>query len=319
MGQFDRQKRRALAVLIKYNISMFNILPVYAIWLAWLATSINVVISKLAVPYATSALFLFLTCAFAALCFRIYFGKSGEWNNLFRKDVWPKALGMGTFGTALPMTMFMIALKYTTPVNASIANQVEMIYSLVLAAILLKERPTLKQIGGSILILLGVVLIMIEGGTSIQMKGDLLVVGYVWMYQVSHIFAKKLPQDLAPQTIAAARAFYALPALGLLVLCWPLLDGPIVLDVQAAPLWIILVISAIVNYFLGNSYWYKAIRNMDLSKATAIILSYPVGTYILSIAFGQDKVTWPKIIGMILAVGGAYIVTGIVKAKGATK
>ena len=58
---------------------------------------------------------------------------------------------MGTFGTALPMTMFMIALKYTTPVNASIANQVEMIYSLVLAAILLKERPTLKQIGGSVL------------------------------------------------------------------------------------------------------------------------------------------------------------------------
>lgn len=298
---------------------MFNILPVYAIWLAWLATSINVVISKLAVPYATSALFLFFTCALAVLCFRIYFGKSGEWNKLFRKDVWPKALGMGTFGTALPMTMFMIALKYTTPVNASIANQVEMIYSLTLAAILLKERPTLKQIGGSVLILLGVVLIMVEGGTTIQAKGDLLVIGYVWMYQVSHIFAKKLPKDLAPQTISAARAFYALPALGLLVLCWPILDGPIVWDAHAAPLWIIVVLSAIINYFLGNSYWYQAIRNMDLSKATAIILSYPVGTYILSVAFKQDRVSLPKIVGMILAIGGAYIVTGIVKGKGASK
>ena len=298
---------------------MFNVLPVYAIWLAWLATSINVVISKLAVPYATSALFLFLTCAFAALCFRIYFGNSTEWKNLFRKDVWPKALGMGTFGTALPMTMFMIALKYTTPVNASIANQVEMIYSLILAAILLKERPTLKQIGGSVLILMGVVLIMIEGGTSIQAKGDLMVIGYVWMYQISHIFAKKLPQDLSAQTIAAARAFYALPTLGLLVLCWPILDGPIILDARAGALWTILIISAVINYFLGNTYWYKAIRNMDLSKATAIILSYPVGTYILSVAFGQDRVTLPKIMGMILAVGGAYIVTGIVKNKGENK
>lgn len=298
---------------------MFNVLPVYAIWLAWLATSINVVISKLAVPYATSALFLFLTCAFAALCFRMYFGNSAEWKNLFRKDVWPKALGMGTFGTALPMTMFMIALKYTTPVNASIANQVEMIYSLILAAILLKERPTFKQIGGSALILLGVILIMLEGGTAIQAKGDLLVIGYVWMYQISHIFAKKLPQDLSPQTIAAARAFYALPALGLLVLCWPLLDGPIMFNAQAPALWIILIISAVLNYFLGNTYWYQAIRNMDLSKATAIILSYPVGTYILSVAFGQDRVTLPKITGMILAIGGAYIVTGIVKNKGASK
>ena len=146
-----------------------------------------------------------------------------------------------------------------------------------------------------------------------------MVIGYVWMYQISHIFAKKLPKDLGPQTIAAARAFYALPALGLLVLCWPVLDGPIVLDASAPALWIILVISALINYFWGNSYWYQAIRNMDLSKATAIILSYPVGTYILSVAFGQDKVTLPKIVGMILAVGGAYIVTGIVKPKGESK
>lgn len=292
---------------------MFKILPVYAIWLAWLATSVNVVISKLAVPYVTSALFLFFACLIAVVCFRFYFGKSGEWEKLFRKDVWPKALGMGTFGTALPMTIFMVALNYTTPVNAAIANQFEIIYSLVLSAIILKEHPTLKQIGGSVLILLGVGMIVLEGGTTLQAKGDLMVVGCLWMYQVSHIFAKKLPSDLGPQTIAAARAFYAMPALGVLCLCLYAFQGPLQFDGQAAPLWIILFASALINYFLGNSYWYQAIRNMDLSKATAIILSYPVMTYVLSVAFGQDKITLTKISGMILAVGGAYIVTGIVK------
>ncbi|MBR2082182.1 MAG: DMT family transporter [Elusimicrobiaceae bacterium] len=296
---------------------MFKVLPVYAIWLAWLATSINVVISKLAVPYVTSALFLLLACLLATVCFRIYFGNNGEWQKLFRKDVWPKALGMGTFGTALPMTIFMVALNYTTPVNASIANQFEMIYSLVLSAILLKERPTLKQIGGSVLILMGVVLIVLEGGTTLQAKGDLMVVGCLWMYQISHIFAKKLPSDLGPHTIAAARAFYAMPAL--LVLCVSLyfIQGPLLFNVQSATLWIVLIMSAIINYFLGNSYWYQAIRNMDLSKATAIILSYPVMTYVLSVALGQDRITLAKVVGMILAVGGAYIVTGIVKTKGA--
>lgn len=298
---------------------MFNILPVYAIWLAWLATSINVVISKLAVPYVTSALFLLLACLLATVCFRLHFGNSGEWQKLFRKDVWPRALAMGTFGTALPMTIFMVALNYTTPVNASIANQFEMIYSLILSAILLKERPTLKQIGGSVLILLGVVLIVLEGGTTLQAKGDLMVIGCLWMYQVSHIFAKKLPTDLGPQTIAAARAFYAMPALAILCLCLSAIQGPLQFEVHSGTLWIVLITSALVNYFLGNSYWYQAIRNMDLSKATAIILSYPVMTYILSVAFGQDKFTLPKIVGMILAVGGAYIVTGIVKSKGATK
>lgn len=296
---------------------MFKILPVYAIWLAWFATSINVVISKLAVPYVTSALFLFWTCLLAVLCFRIYFGKSGEWDKLFRKDVWPKALGMGTFGTALPMTIFMVALNYTTPVNAAIANQFEIIYSLILSAIILKEHPSLKQIAGSILILLGVGLIILEGGTSLQAKGDLLVISCLWMYQVSHIFAKKLPTDLEPQTIAAARALYALPALGLLCIVLSLIQGPLQFNAKAPTLWLVLGASALINYFLGNCYWYQAIRHMDLSKATAIILSYPVMTYILSVLFGQDRITVYKITGMILAVGGAYIVTLL--AKGAKK
>ncbi len=290
---------------------MFTISPVYAIWIAWFATAINVVISKLAVPYVTSALFIFLSCFIAVMCFRFSLGE--EWRKLFRKDVWPKALGMGTFGTALPMTIFMVALNYTTPVNASIANQFEIIYSLILSAIILKEHPSLKQIGGSILILLGVGMIILEGGTSIQIKGDLMVIGCLWMYQISHIFAKKLPTDLGPQTIAAARALYALPALGILCIALFFIQGSLQFNGQAPLLWIALGVSAIINYFLGNCYWYQAIRNMDLSKATAIILSYPVMTYVLSVLFRQDQITFYKVLGMILAVGGAYIVTLLAK------
>ena len=52
---------------------------------------------------------------------------------------------------------------------------------------------------------------------------------------------------------------------------------------------------------------------MDLSKATAIILSYPVMTFVLAVLLGQDKITAFKILGMVLAIGGAYIVTGMVK------
>ena len=72
-------------------------------------------------------------------------------------------------------------------------------------------------------------------------------------------------------------------------------------------------------YFIGNIFWYYAIRNMALGKATAIILSYPVMTFILSALLGVDKVTTFKVLGLILALLGAYIVTGIVKTQGETK
>ena len=314
---------------------MLKIAPVYAIWLACVATASNVVVSKLATPYVTSAVFLFFACAIAYLCFCFVLPQE-ERLRLFDKDVRGKALGMGTFGTALPMTIFMVALNYTTPVNSAIDNQFEIIYSLILSAIILKERPTLKQIGGSMLVLAGVILIVIKGGTYVQAKGDFMILSSLWLFQLSHIFAKKLPADLSPRQIAAARAFYAMPALAVLIFALRLIQGPllfsgvptawgslgnsyyIVFPHGALMLWGTLLFSALINYFIGNTFWYTAIRNMDLSKATAIILSYPVFTYLFSALVGEDDFTLYKIIGMILAVGGAYIVTATVK-KGDVK
>lgn len=291
---------------------MFNISPVVAVWIAWFATAANLVISKAAVPYVTSALFILLACAVASVCFLPYVCSTGGWKILLDKKVWPQCLAMGTFGTALPMTIFMIALNYTTPVNGSILNQFEIIYSLILSAILLKERPTWGQIGGSLLILLGVGILLWQAGTTVQLKGDLMIIGCLWMFQLSHIFAKKLPPHMPPQLIAAARAFFAIPALAVLVAGLALFQGPLQFQSNTT-LWSMLVLCALVNYFLGNTYWYQAIRHMDLSKATAIILSYPVMTFVLSVLLGQDKITIYKILGMVLAIGGAYIVTGMVK------
>lgn len=295
---------------------MTKLSPLLAIWLSCLCTATNVVISKMATPFVTSALFLLCAC-FTACVLLSFHLKSAGWKRIFSPDVRWKGLGMGTFGTALTMTVFMVALNYTTPVNSAIDNQFEIIYSLILSALILKERPTGKQISGSLFILLGVILIVLQGGYT-QAKGDFLILGSLWMFQISHIFAKKLPADLTAPQIAAARAFYAMPALIILLIALYFIQGPLLFN-GTAVLWGTLIGSAVVNYVVGNILWYHAIRNMDLSKATAIILSYPVGTYILSVAFGQDRVTLPKIIGMVLAVGGAYIVTGIVKNKGENK
>lgn len=298
---------------------MLQISPIAAVWLAWFFTSANVVVTKFATPYATAALFMLVSCAGATLCFTPYLCKNNGWKTLFTKDVWPKCLLMATFGTALPMTIFMVALNYTTPTNAAILNQFELVYSLLLAYFLLGEKPTFKQIGGSVLIILGVSVLLWQAGLSVQLKGDLLVLSCLWMFQLSHIFAKKLPADMPPALIAAARALFAIPALAVLCAGLYFVQGPLQLTLSSGVLWATLAFSAVCNYFIGNSFWYRAIRNMDLGKATAIILSYPVMTFILSVLMGQDTVNLYKLLGLILAMGGAYIVTGIVKTQGDKK
>lgn len=293
---------------------MFNVAPVWAIWLAWFFTAANVVVSKFATPYTASALFMLISCTAAGLCFSPYLLKNHAWKKLFQNGVWLQCLLMATFGTALPMTIFMIALNYTTPTNAAILNQFEIVYSLVLAYFLLGEKPTVKQLFGSAVIVLGVGILLWQAGMSVQLKGDLLVLGCLWMFQLSHIFAKKLPADLPPVLIGAARAVFAIPVLALLTAALWLIQGK-PLFVPCATLWGTLAFSAVCNYFIGNTFWYTAIRNMDLGKATAIILSYPVCTFILSVLLKQDTINVYKMLGMVLAIGGAYIVTGIIKGE----
>ena len=291
--------------------------PVAAIWIAWFVTAANLIAGKYATPYVTSALFLFLSCVGALVCFTPHLNKTGGWKLLFDKKLFWQYLGLGTLGTALPMTVFMIALNYTTPTNAAILNQFEIVYSILLAWLILKETPTLKQIGGSLLVVAGVTLLLWQTGFSVQLKGDLMIVGCLWMFQLSHIFAKKLPPDMDPAQIAAARALFALPALFLLIIYVACTQG---LMFRPAPaLWWTLAFSAVINYFLGNTFWYYAIRHMDLGKATAIILSYPVMTCIMSVLLGLDKITVFKVLGLILALSGAYIVTGIVSKQGEAK
>ena len=294
---------------------MSKLSPLVAIWISCVCTAINVVISKMATPYVTSALFLLGACFSACVFLSFHLGESG-WKRILAPDVRWKGLGMGTFGTALTMTVFMIALNYTTPVNSAVDNQFEIIYSLILSAIVLKERPSMKQIGGSLFILLGVILIVLKGGYT-QAKGDFLILGSLWMFQISHIFAKKLPADLTAPQIAAARAFYAMPALIVLLAGLYIVQGPFLFDGNAT-LWGTLLGSAVINYVAGNILWYHAIRNMDLSKATAIILCYPIFTFIFSVLLGQDTISTYKVLGMALAIGGAYLVTSSAKkAQGA--
>lgn len=291
--------------------------PVVALWIAWFITAANLVIAKFAVPYINSAVFIFLSCALAGLCFVPHLNKTNGWAVLGNKKLWPRFLAIGTFGTALPMTVFMIALNYTTPTNGAILNQFEIIYSLALAYFILKEKPSLRQIAGSLLIIGGVTLLLISAGFTPKLKGDLMIISCLWMFQISHIFAKKLPAHMDPQQIAAARSLFALPALFLLIIYIVCTGG---IDFKpSAVLWTTLLLSAMVNYFIGNTFWYFAIRHMELGKATAVILSYPVMTFILSVLLGQDSITISKVLGLALAMGGAYMVTGMVRQQGEVK
>jgi drug/metabolite transporter (DMT)-like permease len=287
--------------------------PLQALWISVLVTGAYPVAGKFAAGIISPSLLLLCSTAAAVLFWAPWVSKNKMWGAFFRRDTFLPFCMIGLMGTALPFLLIFIALQYTTPANAAILNQTEAVYSLLLTAVFLRERPTPKQLLGTALVIGGVSVILLGGKFSPQWKGDVIVLCTVWMFQISHIFAKKLPENLPPQLLSTGRALFAF--------VWSL---PIALilyrfnfDISAFkpgwPLALLLFYMGVVNYAVGNAFWYKAIRSMDLSKATAVILCYPVVTYLLSALAGMDKFVLGRTAGLALALSGAYLITITIK------
>ena len=63
------------------------------------------------------------------------------------------------------------------------------------------------------------------------------------------------------------------------------------------------------------SWWYYAIHKLHLAKVTAIYLSYPVLSVVLSILLGLEKPYFYQFAGLALTLAGAYYLTRITQKE----
>lgn len=270
---------------------------------------------KYAAGLISPAVLVFLGTLLGVLYFAPWITKHRKWGELLSPQTRGQFLFIGTFGTALPFTVFLIALHYTTPGNAAILQQSELIYSLIFAALFLREWPSRGQLGGSALIILGVLIILLKEQYTPRWTGDLLIIGSTWMLQAGSTVAKKLPKHLDYRVIGMARNLFALPALIVILGVTYGLKEPFLFK-PTATAFVVLGYTGILKYGLAMVVWYKAIRALDLGKVTAIYLSYPVLSLLLSAALGLDKITPHQIIGLLITCAGAYWVSLTVQKEG---
>ena len=289
--------------------------PLLAAWICWAIVGLSPVMGKYAVGVISPVLLVFFGTLIGVLYFTPWMTKNHKWGDLFARETCGQFLFIGTFGTALPFTISLIALHYTTAGNAAILQQSELLYSLVFAAIFLKEFPSKAQLAGSALIVLGVLIILLKEKYSVRWTGDLLIVGSTWMLQAGSTVAKKLPKNLDYRVIGMARNLFALPALCILLLVLFFTQSNFTLRPNGQ-MFAVLGYTGILKYGLAMIVWYKAIRALDLSKVTAIYLSYPVLSLLISSLLGLEQPTLHQFIGLTVTCIGAYWVSFTVKKEG---
>jgi drug/metabolite transporter (DMT)-like permease len=215
--------------------------------------------------------------------------------------------------SGLATAIYITALNYTTPVNAVILAQIEVFYSVLLSARFLGERPTLKQSLASLLVVAGTALIVLHDLRSPRWRGDLMILATPWMYQVSHVFSKKLPPDLDAMTLSGGRVFYGLITM-LPLAAWSLWRGAS--WSWETPALGLLLAQGLLMSSLNFVLWYVAIRGMELAKATTMLLSYPALTLVFSWGLGREQIRAVQIAGLACTFAGALWTARLSLARG---
>lgn len=243
------------------------------------------------------------------LCLLPWLVRRERWRALFSWKTAPNMFLMGLFSGGAS-AIFITALNYTTPANAAIMAQVEVLYSALLCAMLLKEKIPATQSLASLLVVTGTGMIMFHDLSTPRWKGDLMILVTPWMFQLSHIAAKRLPKGLDPITISGGRVFYGILAMAPLCL-YSVLWGEARWSWEPRAL-AILGVQGLMMSCLNFILWYIAIFGMDLAKATAIMLSYPALTVVFSWTLGHEQITGVQLAGLVVTMTGASWVSRLV-------
>ena len=267
------------------------------------------------------ALFLMRSLGALALFWivSLFVGKdsSGEREKVDPRDLWKIAVAsfLGLFATQLS---FLKAITMTTAIDASILSVLSPVVTMIVAAIVLKDRISARSIIGLALSLSGV-LFLIFNTVSVRSGADHTSIGGILLMLVNTCsFAcyvgifKPLIQKYSVVTFMKwmflFSTLYALPfgLKGLLEADYAAMTLPIALQIA-----FVVIMATFVAYFLVP-VGQKRVRPMIVCMYTYV---QPVIAMVISLALGLDTLTWPKLAATLFVFAGVAIANGLIGKK----
>ena len=227
-----------------------------------------------------------------------------------RKD-YIKLFGAGFFSTAFNQLCFIKGVSLTSPVDASICTSTLPIWTMILAAIFLREPVTGKKATGVLLGLSGALLLVFFGngrnaaGNS-NVWGDLLCLLSQVSYSVYLVFFQGVIKKYSPVTLMKWKYTF-----GALLLLLPLFIGSF-FSVEWASLpsnqWSGLAYILLCGTFL--SYLIVPIGQKHLRPTVVAMYNYlqPVTAAAVAILWGLDSFNIVKLIAVVLIFSGVMLV-----------
>lgn len=216
---------------------------------------------------------------------------------------------LGYFGTQIT---FLIGINYTTPLDCSIISTLGPVFTMLVAAVVLKEPITVKKAGGVLLSLAGIILLIMSSTTAVADPTRVTTPGGIILLVLNCLcFAAYLGIFRPVIQKYSVVTFMKWIFLFSFVLSAPFSAGDLfAVNYAAVPIGCYLDLGYLVLFATFISYFLIPIGQKELRPTLVSLYSYvqPIIASALGIYLGMDRVTLTKTLALIAVVSGVVMV-----------
>lgn len=223
-----------------------------------------------------------------------------------------KILAAAFLGYFVTQLTFLVAIPDVTPMHCSIISSMSPIYTMFIAAVVLKEPLSWKKAGGVVLSLCGILFLIFNNASGTSGASESKLSGIFLMFLNSLSFSLYLgifkPVIAKYSVVTFMKWIFLFSALMSLPLSFKevvSLEWTKIPSVQMWELGFLIVFATFVSYFL-IPFGQKRIRPTLVSMYSYI---QPIIATIISIILCMDILTWQKLMAALMVFAGVFIVS----------
>jgi O-acetylserine/cysteine efflux transporter len=257
------------------------------------------VIAKAAMEHFSPILLMALRFTLTALCMIWFFRPDPK---LFNKLFW-----IAFVSAAIQYSLTFTGVSGIDASTAALLIQLEVPFAILLAAVVLGDKLTIRQGVGVSLAFCGAILIVGEPKLANNMRYVLMVIGGGFAWSLGQIMIKMMGVSGGFSLISSV-AVFAAPQL--FIASYLLEDNQIDQIITASPAaWAAVVYLGLVMTALGYAMWYRLLGLYDVNMVMPFLLLLPVASVVSGYLFLDEILTTKIAIGGLLALAGVAIIT----------
>ncbi|MBL7170013.1 MAG: DMT family transporter [Candidatus Aenigmarchaeota archaeon] len=281
-----------------------------------LVSGIAIPVNKLFVVGIDPIVFTATRALMIGLIFLVIGLKRGEFTkNKLKFMNWKYLLAIGIIGGGLAFWLYFSGLRLTTSGRGAFLHKTLPLYTTILAFLFLKEKISKKQLLALGLMFFGIIMIYFDKiAPNLDFWpnpsfGDLLVIIATFLWAVENTIGKKLMRDDGESNILVSFARMFVGSLFLFGLILVLGKIDVLLSLSLIQIRNLIISTGIL--FCYVSFWYSAVKLINISKAATILLISPVISMILGILMFNEPTPGLQLLGSVLILAGGYLVSKV--------